>query len=103
MRTRVEVSEQVVSYVRALAPAPRRAVRLAIHGLAKGRGDVQPLEGELCDFSRLRVGSHRIVFHIEIRKGERLVRCDYAERRSIVYEVFSEILKYKLVGTGDDV
>src|SRR5262249_34433851 len=101
MRTRVEVSEQVFRYVQSLAPESRREVRLATRGLARGRGDVRPLEGELADFSRLRVGAHRIIFHSEIHERERLIRCDHAERRSVVYEVFAEILQSRLVGAEE--
>jgi mRNA-degrading endonuclease RelE of RelBE toxin-antitoxin system len=102
MRTRVEVSPQVVQYVQSLPPGPRRTLRLAIRGLARGRGDVRALEGELADFSRLRVGAHRVVFHVEVRDAERLIRCDYAEKRSVVYEVFAEILQSRIIGGERD-
>ena len=56
MPIKVSVSDQVREYHRTLAPEPRRRVRAAIIGLADGRGDTKPLQGNLEGLSRLRVG-----------------------------------------------
>ena len=69
-------------YHRTLAPEPRRRVRAAIIGLADGRGDTKPLQGNLEGLSRLRVGEHRIVF----RHNEGRIEVFYAAPRSVVYE-----------------
>lgn len=97
MTTKVEISSQVEHFVKALAPEPRRTVRSALRRLVGGKGDVKALEGELADFSRLRVGSYRIIFHTESGSEGRVIRCDFAEKRAIVYEVFAEIIKQQLV------
>ena len=82
MPIKVTVSDQVREYHRTLAPEPRRRVKAAIIGLADGRGDTNPLQGNLEGLSRLRVGEHRIVF----RHNEGRIEVFYAAPRSVVYE-----------------
>jgi len=89
----VVVSGQVVAFVRRLAPEPRRLVRRALRELAGGKGDIRQLEGPLEGYYRLRVGPYRIVFSY----GERQrIECVFAERRSLVYEVFARVLAEQL-------
>ena len=57
MKTKVELSEQVLNFVRSLAPEPRRTLRLGQRGLEQERGDIKQLEGELAGWCRLRVKS----------------------------------------------
>lgn len=86
---RVRLSSQVVEFVRSQAPEPRRRLRGALRSLARGEGDVKPLEGPLQEYHRLRVGSYRVLLRYATAKT---VECVFAERRSIVYEVFAETL-----------
>ena len=92
MRTKVEVADQVEAFVKALAPHPRRAMTQAIKALALDRGDIKLLEGELTGFSRLRVAGHRVIFRELFVPGFRVVRCEFAERRSVVYNLFQQIV-----------
>ncbi|MGA7275483.1 MAG: hypothetical protein WBX14_11620 [Candidatus Udaeobacter sp.] len=55
MEIKVELSKQVVAFVARRAPEPRRALRAALRGLARERGDIRALEGPLKDYHRLRV------------------------------------------------
>ncbi len=89
---RIKPSAQVAEFVRSLAPEPRRQLRLAIRSLAQGRGDIKALEGELAGYWRLRVGSYRVI----LWQGPNVIECVFAERRSIIYEVFAEELRKKL-------
>jgi mRNA interferase RelE/StbE len=100
MKTRVDLSDQVRDFVRSLAPDPRKALRLALHGLETERGDIKPLEGDLSGYHRLRVGGYRVVFRTAVEQGHRLVHCICAEKRSIVYELFAEELKQLLAEPG---
>ncbi len=86
---KVELESQVVAFVRGQAPEPRRRLREALRALARGRGDIKGLEPPLAEYQRLRVGPYRIIFR---RAGGRL-RCVFAERRGLVYEVFSEMVR----------
>lgn len=92
---KVELSEQVVSFVRAQAPEPRRRLRLALRRLALERGDIRALAGPLGGYSRLRVGPFRVLFVREAPPAGAppCIRCLFAERRDTVYAVFSAMLK----------
>jgi mRNA-degrading endonuclease RelE of RelBE toxin-antitoxin system len=92
---KIKISEQVAGFVRSLAPKPRRALRLALRSLAQGRGDLKALEGALTGYWRLRVSSYRII--LSYRSSDEL-ECVYAERRSIIYEIFAEELRERLQG-----
>lgn len=96
---RVEVSEQVLAFVRRQAPDPGRRLRLALRRLASGRGDIKVLEGPLRGYCRLRVGPYRILFTVADAPGGDCIRCLFAERRDVVYAVFSEALRARLLKT----
>ena len=93
MKTKVEVSDQVLGFVRSLAPEPRRSLRLGIRGLEEDRGDIKQLEGDLSGWCRLRVKTYRVVFRYETVENQRFARCVFAERRDLVYELFTEVMK----------
>lgn len=95
---RVRLAAQVVEFVRGQAPEPRRRLRRALRNLATEKGDVKPLEGPLQDYYRLRVGSYRIILRYASSKT---IECVFAERRSIVYEVFAERILARLSGVGE--
>lgn len=87
---RVQLSDQVVKFIRQLPPEPRRRLRQAMRELARGRGDILALEEPLDGYCRLRVGAYRVVF----RYGPRdLIQCVFAEHRGIVYELLVELLE----------
>jgi len=90
---KISLSEQVAGFVRSLAPEPRRKVRLALKALAKGQGDIKALEGPLTSYSRLRVSNYRVILS---QPTPSEIQCVYAERRSIVYEIFEEALRRRL-------
>ena len=89
---KVELEQQVVDFVRSCAPDPRKLLREALRALAQERGDIRPLEGPLHDYCRLRVGSYRVIFRYATEHHHACIRCVFAERRSIVYEVFERML-----------
>jgi mRNA-degrading endonuclease RelE of RelBE toxin-antitoxin system len=95
---KVVVSDQVAAFLRRLAPEPRRLVRRALRDLAVGKGEIQHLEVPLEGYSRLRVGAYRIIFSYGER---RTIECVFAERRSLVYEVFARVLAEQLIGSSD--
>jgi mRNA interferase RelE/StbE len=88
----VRVQNEVVDYLRRLAPAPRHALRLAIKDLAREKGDIKPLTDDLEGFCRLRVGSHRVVFEYQVIDGRRVITCVFAGPRKWIYEVFQSRL-----------
>ncbi|HMP76629.1 MAG TPA: hypothetical protein PKE12_10070 [Kiritimatiellia bacterium] len=90
---KVEVSDQVLAFCRTLAPEPRRLLRDGLRRLEREEGDVQPLEGALMGFYRLRLGRYRVVFHYVQARGRRVLRCEYAGERSIIYQMFSQLAR----------
>ncbi|MGH7283519.1 MAG: type II toxin-antitoxin system RelE family toxin [Polyangiaceae bacterium] len=86
---KIELSAQVVDFVRRLAHEPRAMLRRALKDLATEKGDIRSLEGPLDGYCRLRVDGYRVIFAYA---GRRSIQCIFAERRGIVYEVFAELL-----------
>ena len=92
---RIKLSLQVAEFIRSLPPEPRRELRLTIRSLEAERGDVRALEGDFSAYYRLRVGGYRVI----LLRSATVIECVFAERRSIVYEVFAEELRRRLGGT----
>jgi len=89
---KIEYAPQVISFLRSLAPEPRRSIIRAIKGLPVS-GDTKALESELEGFWRLRVKNYRVVFRYS---GGQIIRCEFAESRSVVYELFAiELIKLR--------
>jgi mRNA interferase RelE/StbE len=91
--TKVELEQQVVDFIRSLAPEPRQAIRRSLKNLENEEGDTRALEGELEGFYRLRVLRYRIIFFYHVRGKSRIIRCVYAAPRGIVYEVFAQSIR----------
>ena len=96
MRTEVRVGPQVEQFAKSLAPAPRQALRHAIKGLAREEGDLKTLEGKLSGWHRLRVGGYRVLYKETSAGGTRFINCVFANPRSVVYEMFSQLLADQL-------
>ncbi len=67
-------------------------MKAALLGLAEGRGDTKPLQGNLEGLLRLRLGEHRIVYRH--RAGR--IEVFYAAPRSVVYEFLAAHLREML-------
>ncbi len=91
MKTKVEISDQVLDFVRSLAPEPRRSLRRGLRELEGERGDIKQLEGDLAGWCRLRVKSYRVIFRYEVEGNQRIARCAFAERRELVAEVMKDM------------
>lgn len=91
---KVELSAQVMDFIRRLAPEPRQAIRLALKKLGSGHGDIRALEADLMGFYRLRVSRYRIIFHYVINVQQRILRCEFAEERSLVYQLYAEMARH---------
>jgi len=55
---KVRVADQVVDFVRRLAPEPRRKLRQALRDLSREKGDIKALEAPLDGFWRRRIGPY---------------------------------------------
>ena len=90
----VEVSRLVGEFVRQQAPDSRKALRAALRKLEKEQGDIRALDGPLKSYWRLRVRTFRVIFVMD----DGVIRCLFAERRSVVYQIFEQMLKRGLLG-----
>jgi mRNA-degrading endonuclease RelE of RelBE toxin-antitoxin system len=90
LKNKVTVHPQAESFIRALAPELRRRLILAMKALPVG--DTKALEGRLNGYSRLREGGFRIIYADSVKEGVRTFDCVFAERRSVVYDLFEQIL-----------
>ncbi len=89
----IELSDQAVHFLRTLAPEPRRRLRAALKRLSRGEGDIIELEHPLDGFLRLREGRFRVLFHYHVEGRKTVIRCDFIERRQLVYELFRDLIK----------
>lgn len=89
----VELSEQVADFVMRQAPDSRKRLRRALRALASEKGDLRALEGRLDGYHRLRCGAYRIIFRYCLDSGQRTIRCEFAERRALIYEAFESIAR----------
>lgn len=86
---KISASEQVASWLCALAPQPKRRVRLALRSLARGRGDIKALQGPLEGFNRLRIGGLRIIYQ---QRSSSEIFLEHASNRDVVYEMYEQFL-----------
>jgi mRNA-degrading endonuclease RelE of RelBE toxin-antitoxin system len=89
---KIELSEQVSTFIARQAPDGRKMLRRALHQLATEQGDIKQLEERLHGFCRLRVGPFRVIFRYILTHGKRLIRCEFVERRKIVYEAYEKTI-----------
>jgi len=85
---KIELAEQVREFIRTCPPEPRRWLRDALRKLTEEKGDIKALDGELEGYHRLRIRSYRVIFRYDTGRHERIIRCDFVEHRSVVYETF---------------
>src|SRR5258707_8182727 len=97
MKVEIQVGLKIEEFVKALAPEPRQALNREIKGLAKERGDTRTLEGKLAGWHRLRVAGYRGLYKETAASGARIINCVYANHRSVVYEMFAQLLADQLI------
>ena len=87
---KVEISEQVRSFIASLAPDPRKKLRQGLQLLSQNKGDIKAMVDDLDAFHRLRVGDFRVIYRQAFRGGSAVALCVFAERREVVYQHFTE-------------
>lgn len=89
---KIELSEQVSTFIARQAPDGRKMLCASLRRLATEQGDIKQLEERLNGFCRLRIGPFRVIFRYILAKGKRVIRCEFAERRKIVYEAYEKTI-----------
>ena len=95
MRFRTLWMPQAETFIKSLAPQPRRAVRQAIKQLAEGKTaalDLRALEGVLSGYLRLRVATYRVIYCVDADVEGPTLTLLAAGPRSTIYEAFEKIL-----------
>ena len=87
---KISASERVQLWLAGLPPQTKRRVRAVLKGLAASASnlDRKALRRELEGFYRLRVGDHRIVYHLA---SKQTICLDYVDLREEVYEAFRRL------------
>jgi mRNA-degrading endonuclease RelE of RelBE toxin-antitoxin system len=92
MKTEVTLDDQPLAFIRRQQPAARRKLREALHAIERGEAFPEPLEDELDGFHKVNVGDYRMLLQaVSAPRGPRF-RVVFAEKRSAVYVLFSQIL-----------
>ena len=97
VKARIRLGPQVIDFIGALAPEPKRRLRTSLKGISGGKGDVKLLEGKLAGFARLRSGRIRVIYQECIVADQRQILCFYADYRATVYDVFEQLLTSDLL------
>lgn len=97
MKFQIEISEQVFCFVQKQPPDVRKFLREGLRKLEKEQGEIKALEAPLTEFFRLRIRSYRIIFRYHPEKVKS-IQCVFAEKRSLVYEIFEEMVERRMTG-----
>jgi mRNA-degrading endonuclease RelE of RelBE toxin-antitoxin system len=92
MKIEVIIEAQPLNFIRRQPPDARKKLRAAIHDLERGATFPEPLTDELDGFYRMRVENSRLILKHEPGASTPLFKVVFAERRSLVYEMFRQIL-----------
>ncbi len=92
MKIEVLVEAQPLAFIRRQSPDVRKRLRAAIHAVERGDLFPDPLEDELEGFYKLRVENCRLILKHETGGTAPLFKVVFAERRSMVYELFRQII-----------
>jgi mRNA-degrading endonuclease RelE of RelBE toxin-antitoxin system len=92
MKVKITLEEQPLDFIRRQPPQSKKCLRDALHAVEQGAAFPEPLEDELEGFYKLKVERYRLILQsVASDKGPRF-RVVFAERRKVVYEIFSQIL-----------
>lgn len=89
---KIEVSGQVLDFIRRCPPELRQYLREGLRKLAHEKGDIKPLRDELEGYYRLRIRDYRIIFRYLDSSRGRIIFCPFVEGRDVVYEAFLALL-----------
>jgi mRNA-degrading endonuclease RelE of RelBE toxin-antitoxin system len=92
VKTRVTLDDQPLEVIRRQPPHARGALREALHAIEVGKTYPEPLEDELEGFYKLKVSGYRMILQAVPGKSEPSFRVIFAERRKVVYALFSQLL-----------
>ena len=89
---KVTVEPQPREFIRRQPPATRRQLRETLHAIERGKIFPELLDDELEEFYKLRLENCRLILKHESGDKAPLFKVVFAERRSVVYEMFRQIV-----------
>jgi len=92
MKIEVIVEAQPLAFIRRQPPDARKSLRAAIHAIERGDSFPDALDDELEGFYKMRVENYRLILQHESGARAPLFKVVFAERRSVVYELFRQIV-----------
>jgi mRNA-degrading endonuclease RelE of RelBE toxin-antitoxin system len=92
MKMKVTVEPQPREFIHRQPPETRKRLREALRDLEDGKVFPEPLDDELEGFYKLKVHRHRIIVQSVAGESGPFFRVVFAERRAVVYEMFTQIL-----------
>jgi mRNA-degrading endonuclease RelE of RelBE toxin-antitoxin system len=92
MKIEVLVEAQPLAFIRRQTPEARKKLRAAIHAIERGDSFPDPLDDELEGFYKLRIDDYRLILKHDSGDKAPLFKIVFAERRSVVYEIFRQII-----------
>ena len=92
MKIKVTLEQQPVDFIKRQPPQIRKRLRNALHAVEQGAAFPELLEDELEGFYKLKVESFRLILESAASKEGPRFRVIFAERRKVVYEMFSQLL-----------
>jgi len=92
MKVKITLEQQPLEFIKRQPPESRRRLRDSLHAIERGAAFPEPLEDELEGFYKVKVEGYRLILQsVTSEEGPRF-RVIFAERRKVVYEIFSQIL-----------
>jgi mRNA-degrading endonuclease RelE of RelBE toxin-antitoxin system len=92
MKTRVLIEDQVLRFIRRQPPETRKRLRDTLRAVENGGIFPEPLEDELEGLYKLKIDRIRIILQSDVSHSRPVFKAVFAERRKVVYELFSQIL-----------
>jgi len=92
MKIEVIVEAQPLAFIHRQSPDARKSLRAAIHDIERGDSFPDPLDDELEVFYKLRVENCRLILKHESGDKAPLFKVVFAERRSVIYEMFRQFI-----------
>jgi mRNA-degrading endonuclease RelE of RelBE toxin-antitoxin system len=89
---KVTVEPQPREFIRRQPPATRQQLREALHAIERGKIFSEPLDEELEGFYKVRVENCRLIVQHVAGEAGPFFRVVFIERRSVVYEMFRQII-----------
>jgi mRNA-degrading endonuclease RelE of RelBE toxin-antitoxin system len=89
---RVTVEPQPREFIRRQPPATRQRLREALRAIERGKMFPEPLDEELEGFYKVRVENCRLIVQHVAGEAGPFFRVVFIERRSVVYEMFRQII-----------